>query len=522
MAKYVYPTGAEQVARHLGGVVLTAEEKERLRQSLEPVAITDKERSFYSCCRQYGPVCQAKHRKHGTCPHCGKQVYNILRRWIKEDERQEQFHYLYSRSQTDKDTIIIRGVWVAEIWEDAKNIDPDKVKTRTLCHSLLVIPYGGRPARYIWEEYHSAGWVKRKLPQGNMQMAWLALTGEIQTVIDTDEQEKVIRGTRFEKMVTWAANRRGLYYDRSPAGILITIAIHPQLEYLAARGLNELCKETFNGCTMGAINWQGKTPEKMLGLTPNEMGRIKAKSLKIDSKTLVALKHIRKFDQATKLEDVMIAAHDIPAYQIATVTKVIGQYGARFGAIKILRYASRKIESYNIGTWRDYLRELEELGEADDEARVFPRDLLAAHVETTTRIKIKADEAQQKKLDDRLPELRGKYSFRAGGLVLEPFWTVAEVIAEGAKQRICIASYAGRYANGGTVLCKLRRESAPETPWHAVEFDTKGRMMQCRGEGNTTAPEDEQAVRDFWAAWDAAHKTTTAVHLTIRARRTAT
>lgn len=175
-----------------------------------------------------------------------------------------------------------------------------------------------------------------------------------------------------------------------------------------------------------------------------------------------------------------------------------------------------------IGTWRDYLRELEELGEADDEARVFPRDLLAAHVETTTRIKIKADEAQQKKLDDRLPELRGKYSFRAGGLVLEPFWTVAEVIAEGAKQRICIASYAGRYANGGTVLCKLRRESAPETPWHAVEFDTKGRMMQCRGEGNTTAPEDEQAVRDFWAAWDAAHKTTTAVHLTIRARRTAT
>lgn len=521
MAKYVYPTGEEQVARHLGGVVLTAEEKERLRQSLEPVAITDKERSFYSCCRQYGPPCQAKHREYGTCPHCGTKVYNILRRWIKKDERREQFHYFYSRSKTDKDTIIIRGVWVAEIWEDAKYIDTDEVKTRTLCHSLLVIPYGGKPARYIWEGGYREGWEKRKDPQGNKQTAWLARTGAIKTVIDAEEQEKVIRGTRFEKMVTWAANHNGIYYARYLASILINIAMHPQLEYLAARGLNTLCKETFNGNTMHAINWKAKTPEKMLGLTQNEMGRIKAKGLEIDSKTLVVLKQMRRVDKKTKLEDVMVAAHNIPAYQINTVTKIIAQYGARFGGMKILRYASRNTMGYNIGTWEDYLRELKELGEAADEARVFPRDLLAAHAETSARIKIKADEAQQKKLDGLLPELRKKYSFRAGGLVLEPFWTVAEVIEEGAKQHICIASYAERYAKGGTVLCKLRRESTPETPWHAVEFDTRGRMIQCRGERNTTAPEDEQTVRDFWAAWDAAKKTTTNVQLTIRARRTA-
>lgn len=522
MAKYVYPTGEEQVARHLGGEILTAKEKERLRQSLEPVAITDKEQSFYSCCRQYGTVCQAKHRGYGTCPHCGKQVYNILRRWIKKDERREQLHYFYSKSQTDKDTIIVRGVWVAEIWEDAKSIAPDRVETRTVCHSLLVLPYGGKPARYIWDSYGThEGWVRRTNPQGNMQTAWFGLTNAIETVINLDEQEKAIRGTRFEKMVAWVANQGRISYDRSLTGILITIAMHPQLEYLAAKGMNTLCVECFAQNTMGAINWRAKTPEKMLGLTKDELGRIKAKKLKIDSKTLVALKHLRKFDQATKLEDVMVAAHNIPAYQMGTVAEIINRYGAKYGGMKILRYAGRRIEGYNIGAWRDYLHELETLGEAEDEERVFPRDLLTAHAETSARIKIKADERQQKKLDGLLPELREKYSFRAEGLVLEPFATVAEVIEEGAKQHICIAGYASRYANGGTVLCKLRRESDPETPWHAVEFDTKGRMMQCRGAQNTTTPEDEQTVRDFWAAWDAAKKTTTNVQLTIRARRTA-
>lgn len=523
MAKYVWPTAEKQIDRHLGGALLTEEEKKALRQSLEPVAITEKERSFYSCCRQYGPVCQAQHREHGQCPICGKQVYNIYRRWIKKDERREQFHYFYSKSKTDKDTIIVRGVWVGEIWEDARNKAPDRVETRYDCHGLLVIPYGGKPVRYIREEgYGSAnGWVRRSKPQGGMKTAWLSQQSAIYTLIHVEEQKKAIRGTRFEKMVRWAANHAEVGYDISMTNLLVGIAKHPQVEYLAARGLTQLTREYLSGYGTAAINWKEKTPERMLGLTRDELGRIKAKGLDVGNDTLMLLKMVRQYDTKAKLEDVMAARKGIPTYTFDYLREIMSKAGAQFGPMKVLRYAKTKIEGYNIRTWRDYMAELEKLDEVEDEARVFPKDLLAAHAETSARVRAKASAEQQEKLDALLPELRKKYSFRANNLVLEPFATLAEVIEEGAKQHICIGSYADRYANGGTVLCKLRRESAPAAPWHAVEFNKRGEMVQCRGERNTTAPEDEQAVRDFWAAWDAVHKTTTSVYLDIRARRTA-
>ena len=101
-------------------------------------------------------------------------------------------------------------------------------------------------------------------------------------------------------------------------------------------------------------------------------------------------------------------------------------------------------------------------------------------------------EADQKMLEEILPGLQKKYTFRAGDVVLEPFATLAEVIQEGSQQSICIGGYAKRYAAGGTILCKMRHASAPDVPWHAVEFDKTGRMVQCRGYKNHTWAEDEK------------------------------
>lgn len=522
MAKYVYPTGEEQVARHLGGVVLTAEEKERLRQSLKPVAITDKERSFYSCCRQYGPPCQAKHREYGTCPHCGTKVYNILRRWIKKDERVEQFHYLYKKSQADKDTIIAIGVWVAEIWEEAKLVAPEEVRTRVFPYSLLVIPYGGRPVRYIneWAYGGNREWVRRNKPEGNTKIAWLNSTSSIDTRVHEEQLARAIKGTRFAKMVDWAKNDKGVYTKANRIALLIGIAKHPQLEYLVARGLESLARSTINTDGLGAINWRAKAQDKMLPLTRDELGRIKAKGLQVEEKDLLLLKAARELGQRVKLEDAMAVMQPLSGYAAREMAGLWREHGGRLGVAKMARYVAEKIGGHNVGLWRDFLRELRELGELD-EARAFPRDLYNAHAETSRRVQIKTEAAKQEELDGRLRELREKYTFHACGLVLEPFGTLAEVIAEGSKQSICIGSYAERYAKGGTVLCKLRQESDPGTPWHAVEFTTHGKMVQCRGERNTTAPEDEQTIRDFWAAWDAAHQTTTAVDITIRARRQA-
>lgn len=522
MGKMAWPTAEEQIARHLGGVLLTEAEKESLWRSLLPVAITEGDKSYYSCCRQYGPACQAGHRGSGQCPICGRTVYHLQRKWIKKNERVEQFHYLYRKSRTDENTVIAIGVWVAEIWKDAKFVEPEEVRTRIEPHSLVAIPYGGRPVRYISEWTYGGGkvWVRRKTAEGNTHTAWLHITGDIDTRVHMKELAAAIQGTRFAKMVEWAENTHGVYLETNHIALLIGIAKHPQLEYLVARGLEGLARSTLNKSGIGAINWRAKTPDKMLPLTRDELGRIKAKGLQVEEKDLLLLKIAGELGQRVKLEDAMAAMHGLSDYAAKEMVGLWRAYGRKFGAAKMARYVAGKIGGHNVGLWRDYLWELRELGELD-EARMFTRDLYNDHAATSARIKIKAAADKQAELDRRLEELQKKYTFHACGLVLEPFGTLAEVIDEGTRQRICIGSYAERYAKGGTVLCKLRRESDPGTPWHAVEFTTRGDMVQCRGERNTTAPEDEQAVRDFWAAWDAAHKTKTAVHITIRARRQA-
>ena len=86
--------------------------------------------------------------------------------------------------------------------------------------------------------------------------------------------------------------------------------------------------------------------------------------------------------------------------------------------------------------------------------------------------------------------------------MLRPLKDTAEVIREGTALHHCVGSYAQRYAEGQTVLCCLRRASAPDTPLYTVEFTPAGKRVQCRGDHNQTAREDEPVLEQFWAAFD--------------------
>ena len=171
--------------------------------------------------------------------------------------------------------------------------------------------------------------------------------------------------------------------------------------------------------------------------------------------------------------------------------------------------------------WTDYLGELEKLGEADDESRVFPKDLTEAHAQTSARLRYRHDRETAEKVRAAAGKLRKRYTFRACGLLLEPFETPEEIMREGTMQHICIGSYVERYAGGGTILCKLRRAAEPDKPWHAVEFTTGGAMVQCRGEHNQSAEEDLPVLERFWAAWDQARKTKTELHVLVRRKERA-
>lgn len=521
MARYIYPTAEEQIEKHLGGVLISDEVREELRYSLQPMAIMVKGgETYYSCCQDYHDSMGVSHRTYAQCPICGRTAYHVKQCHIRKEERQENYHYLYRRSQTERDTIIIIGVWVVQKWMNVKYSDPDRVELVVQPNSLIVIPYGGKPARYVWERgWYSEGgaWHRRSKINGGCYTSWTG--GGIKQINHTDERWAAIEGTRFEKMARWFMQESNIYHSIDWAEVLAKFAKYPQMEYLVARGLGGLVKDKLNGWTFDVVNWKAKTVEKMLPLTRDELGRIKAKGYNIRSRHLMIMRIAREMGQPIKLEVAMAATAEGAEAYAKTLVKALKTWGGRYGVVKTTRYLTGKINPWDMNMWLDYMGELTELGGLDDLGRVFPKDLHDAHRETSTRIKVRQSEADQKKLEEILPNLRKAFTFEAGGVKLEPFPTLAEVIREGQEQSICIGSYAQRYAAGRTILCKMRRTAAPDSPWHAVEFDTKGNMVQCRGAGNRTNAEDEPAVRAFWAAWDKAHKTKTRVDISIRQRQ---
>ena len=224
-------------------------------------------------------------------------------------------------------------------------------------------------------------------------------------------------------------------------------------------------------------------------------------------------------EEKLKLETALELGERIANYEEISLFRVLEQYGSRWGAARLARYLTARRGL--VAMWTDYLGELEKLGEADDESRVFPKDLTEAHAQTSARLRYRHDRETAEKVLAAAEKLRKRYTFRACGLLLEPFETPEEIVREGTMQHICIGSYVERYAGGGTILCKLRLAAEPDKPWHAVEFTTGGAMVQCRGEHNQSAEEDLPVLERFWAAWDQARKTKTELHVLVRRKERA-
>ena len=545
-------TGLEAIQHHLGGQFIDAEMRKAddfLGRIGWMMKWTQKRREiWYECCgktlvedednnadEEYA-LSVAAHRKTSACPYCGKHVQYINRRFASMNDYTQVYTVHYRMSQADPNTLLVLGMWSGRRWYRVKaGAEPQSICTEYEPCSLVILPWNGKPERFVREvlkghgtfdswwwgtraEQNSGGWVRRDHVEGGDRQS---ITGSGIEYLICDDPEEIVRGTRWEKPVHFAKNARNMSYTADRVRPLKMFCTHPAMEYMIGSGMEGLLRDCAreNG-TMSLIRWKRRNPKEMLQLDGNELARLRRMDPeKVNGAGLLVLRIARSFGQKVKLEDVMELTCDesrIGAYSHKYLKTTLERYGKRWGVMRILRYCAKSFGQ--LGLWKDYMEELAQLGEAEDEARVFPRDLHQAHAETSARIQCKNDEETGKKVIQRAEKLKAM-TFEACGLVLSPFETAEEIIREGRMQSICIGNYVNIYANGRTNLLKLRRVEAPDVPFHAVEMSTDGKhVIQCRGPHNETFPEDEQDVRAFWAAWDAAHHTENHIHLDISRR----
>ena len=123
---------------------------------------------------------------------------------------------------------------------------------------------------------------------------------------------------------------------------------------------------------------------------------------------------------------------------------------------------------------RDYREQLDRLGL--DGGRL-PPDLHEAHMRLTRReVRLKNRESNEKFRARR--HLLRWMKWRHGGCFIRPIDSAEEIVREGEEQDNCVASYAGRHADGKTIIMVLRKCREPRMPWHTVEIDPE--TLECR------------------------------------------
>lgn len=508
---------------------------------------------YYSCCGQVlsGWQLQAKGLVWGvdvkagrttTCPACGKRAFYAYRGRLSSRSIDEECHVFYRPTRLGELAMIC--VWHGTTWFDAartpaaERAEDDavtRIRTRAHVMELICMPEKGTVMHYrrkfgyaitqhgVWvrDGYAMEAWARIKT--ANMLLVQSAMTANPDT--DTlgfshhEEIEKALPTdrARYAWRALWEA-RGELVRDWAELETIRLALRRPNAEMMCRAGMAQLLQP--RSWWRGMVNIKAKRLDGVAPLDSNELARLRQSGKTLAPWMLIVPYWAKKLGQPIKLERGMVAAEkhtrgsvtrfdgsvhqerEHSDYKCRQLYEFLASYAPEYGLTGIVRYLNR-LEHGQLGTWKDTLGMLEG-EEKTDMAMVFPRDLETTHQRLIDRANARRNRPTNDKITEVRERLAKHYTFEAEGLLLQPFGSAEEIMDEGRKQRICIGSYCTRYSDGKTILCKLRKADAPEQPWHAVEFTTTGRLVQCRGYMNKTWAQDEAQLRAFWAAWDQA------------------
>ena len=525
----------EQALRHIGGAenFISGEGRAMIRNAAQEYIWKYPDGTAW-CTACGGRIEGLKMRQNARvcCPKCGREA--LFKNEAKGHKRVYDKFFLYEwrKSETDREAVVLT---VAHVWRDSTGPRPEREPLRVSPCALYLFRPGKAATVYkgsLWgdgEPIDGRSWFRtdRHAPE-HTKLGW-----GTDIVVDYMQFRNALEGTRIGATFD-LLNRRVAVWETLELTAIANCARRPFLEYLAKAGQPDLAAELMRMAVLPKDlipRPQARKPAELLGLTEGQWYEARRDGIKLTTELLTLLGALRRLDagdwtlaeardicRAYKYAGSEIRNYVLPdpatkRWRNETVCELLDRAGV---SGKPRRKALRRIarDARHAMEWRDYydmaLRLKENL---NDTALLLPKDMAAMHDRMSGRLQALRDEEEARKLAEReaqfagrLAELRKKYSFAACGLVLRPYESAKEVLAEGRALNICIGSYAGGYLEGRCVICCLRKADAPDTPWRAVEFGARdGRLVQDRGKGNDRGGIDGETaalLKEFWAAFN--------------------
>jgi hypothetical protein len=434
-----------------------------------------------------------KHKSTSSCPICHSkcvvQASGISRKYMVD----EVYFVYYEKSKANPNAITARGIYALRDYRfDFRSVD-----TMFQTKALYVFEQGNsrmvhRPHVYfshIEGMAYVSNWNSKKnvLSELNTSMA------NKPSYCSYDSIKEAVKGTPFQYS-TW---------ERYLSGDLVQFfdlySKYPCIEYLTKLGMESLVEAKLYGHkTFGAINWNGKTLQKVVRLSKPDLKEIR------DTKISIGPLALRLFQ---------LSKRDKSNLTLEEIYEIVQGYGSQFEDLQIILKHTTLGKSNNYITkqfkkdldkkifyhefqvlqmWRDYIKDCNRLGmDLNQESILFPSNLHRAHQNTIKQVKIKEDAEITRKIQLRKKFLEG-YCFEYAGLIIRPAADSKELIEEGKALHHCVGTYANRYAKGETNLFVIRRVSEPDKPFYTMEIKDNN-IQQTRGLKNCAPTKEVQA-----------------------------
>lgn len=430
------------------------------------------EYGFCTECEQYVPLMdEPKHRKRTICPSCGDAT--MVGRW-------------YGRKWMTEHAVCIviqpwgKGLLLRECGCYA-SFESGRFEPRWYDDDIILFENGSyiREACQNWQGWRRIQRLKRQA--GSRLVMFDDLTGTdfencpIQTFINTigDHPAKFIR-----------------LYQR-----------HPNVEHLVRGYLEEVVKDILHG--ERGINWKGRRPRDMLGLTNPEVKAVFSARL-----SLRAVKLYKRYPGMFDLWEDRNLLRSITG-------GFFGWIQAEPDVPKAIKYVQRcmrqGIREYNVyHMLTDTRRMLTQLGHEMTEHNLWPRNLqethdkAAAEIKAIERAKLAKEWEKEQSVWDRIAGKLSPLCWEDGDLMIRPVSSRLELVREGDLLDHCVASYAEQLKAEKSYILLIRRADKPEEPYFTLNLSTNGSIIQCHGYKNDrflpggTRP---QEIKDFEQRW---------------------
>ena len=157
-------------------------------------------------------------------------------------------------------------------------------------------------------------------------------------------------------------------------------------------------------------------------------------------------------------------------------------------------------KSQALTIYADYSRMATKMGyNMSDKSIRWPNSLKKEHDKAMFAYRVVEDEMKKKAFEDNCNIFR-KYEYKDDKYAIIVPRKSEEVVAEGQRQRHCVASYISSIEEGRTCICFLRRRSDVDTPYFTVEV-RDGYVYQVKGYCNCYPDRSDRELIEFIEKW---------------------